>query len=75
MKIYRLLKKALIAPGLNYLKPPSLNNNLYLLTILKSNRVFRKYLFFFVDAGNFLSLKYASFTELGWFKYQLREGE
>jgi hypothetical protein len=69
------LKIALIASGLNYLKHPRLNNKLYLLTILKSNPIFRKYLFFFVDAGNFLSLKYASFTGLGWFNDQLREGE
>jgi hypothetical protein len=28
-----------------------------------------------MDTGIFLDIEYASFTELGWFNYQLREGE
>jgi len=69
------LKKVLFACNFVYQKSLKLNNKLYLLTIFKTNFFFLKNLFFFVDASYFLSLKYASFTGLGWFNYQLREGE
>jgi len=69
------LKKALFACNFVYQKSLKLNNELYLLTIFKTNIFFLKNLFFFVDASYFISLKYASFTGLCWFNYQLREGE
>lgn len=69
------LKKALFACNFVYQKSLKLNNKLYLLAILLNNLFFRKNLFFFVDASYFISLKYASFTGLGWFNYQLIEGE
>ena len=45
------------------------------MTIFKANIFFLKNQFFFVDAFNFLDIKYASFTGLDWFDYQLIEGE
>jgi hypothetical protein len=57
------------------LKQLKLNNKLYLLNILIPNLFFCKNLLFFVDASNFLDIKYTSFTGLGWFDNQLKEGE